>query len=63
MTNLGVMTAISLGVAAIGWILSLAWYQATRRDELDRATILFFAKLWLGIGGLGILFFFFFKFE
>jgi hypothetical protein len=63
MADLAVMTAISLGVAAIGWILSLGWYRATRRDELDRDTILFFAKLWLGVGALGILLFFVFKFK
>jgi hypothetical protein len=63
MTDLAVMTAISLGVAAIGWILSLSWYRATRSDELDRDTILFFAKLWLGVGALGILLFFVFKFK
>ena len=62
MKHLAGMIAISVGVAATGWILSLGWYQATQREEPDRDTILFFAKLWLGIGALGILLFLLFKF-
>jgi len=62
MKHLSGIIAISVGVAAIGWILSLGWYQATQREKPDRDTILFFAKLWLGIGALGILLFLLFKF-
>jgi hypothetical protein len=62
MSRVAEMLFISAGVALMGWILSLGWYRFTRRDELDRDTILFFAKLWLGVGALGMLLFFFFKF-
>ncbi|MGH9748164.1 MAG: hypothetical protein ACRD59_18865 [Candidatus Acidiferrales bacterium] len=62
MSRLAGMTLISVGVASIGWILSIGWYQVTRRDELDRDTMLFFAKLWIGIGAFGILMFLFFRY-
>lgn len=56
------MLVISTGTALMGWVLSLGWYQITRRDELDRDTMFFFAKLWLGIGAFGMLMFFFFRY-
>jgi hypothetical protein len=56
------MLLISTGTALMGWILSLGWYQLTRREEPDRDTILFFAKLWLGIGAVGILSYLFFRY-
>jgi hypothetical protein len=62
MSRLTVMLFISAGTALIGWILSLGWYQLTRRDDLDRVTIFFFAKLWLGIGAFGMLMFLFFRY-
>ena len=55
------MIAISLGVAIVGWLLSLAWYRATQNDTPDKDTALFFAKLWLGIGAFGVVMFLTFK--
>lgn len=54
---MAVMITISLGVAIIGWLLSLGWYRATQKDSPDKETALFFAKVWLGIGAFGIVMF------
>jgi len=42
--------AICLGASTVGTVLSLGWYRVTRRDAVDRGTVLFFVKLWYGFG-------------
>ena len=41
---------LCLGASSAAFVLSLFWYKATQRDKLDRGTVVFFAKLWYGIG-------------
>jgi len=47
-------SAVCLGASTGGMLLSLAWYKATQQDALDRGTVLFFAKLWYGLGAAAI---------
>ena len=61
MNGLTDVVLIDLGVAIVGWLLSLGWYQTAQQDALDRDTVLFFAKLWLGMGAFGVAMFLLFK--
>jgi hypothetical protein len=46
---------LCLGAVTAAFVLSLLWYKVTQRDQLDRSTVIFFIKLWYGIGTIGIL--------
>jgi Zn-dependent membrane protease YugP len=54
-----VFAVIDAGMAMTAWILSLAGYQVTQADGVDRHTVLFFGKLWFGLAMLFILVFLF----
>jgi hypothetical protein len=43
---------VCLFASTAGTVLSLFWYKATQKEQLDRETITFFVKLWYGIGGI-----------
>jgi hypothetical protein len=51
------MIEISLSVAVVGWLLSLAWYRVTQNATPDKDTALLFAKIWISIGAFGIVIF------
>lgn len=51
------MIEISACVAVVGWLLSLGWYRVTQNATPDKDTALFFAKIWIGMGALGIVMF------
>jgi hypothetical protein len=57
-----VMIIVALIVAFVGWLLCLGCYQATQKERPDRDTVVFSAKLWLGMGGAGILMFLLMKY-
>jgi hypothetical protein len=43
---------VCLFASTVGTVLSLFWYKATQKEELDRETITFFVKPWYGLGGI-----------
>lgn len=49
----GFVLAIDLGVAVVGFLLSISWWKLSGRD-LDATAIRFAAMIWLGILAFGI---------
>ena len=56
------VTGIFLGLGAVGTLLASGWYVVTQKEPLDRDAISVFAKIFFGIGAVGILAYLFVKY-
>jgi hypothetical protein len=55
--NLGALILVDTGVAVAGFVMSFLWGKTSGMD-MDRDTILFLVKMWVGIALFGIAIYF-----
>ncbi len=56
------LVGIFLGLGTVGTLLASGWYVVTQKEPLDRDAVLVFAKIFFGIGAVGILAYLFLKY-